>query len=92
MSHLIKPLMTEKASRLVGENTYSFEIHDDINKHALSELLEKMYKVKVKQVRIAKHKGKVKRVGKTGKTKQLPDTKVAFVTLKEGKIDIFPQA
>lgn len=84
--------MTEKASRLASQNTYTFEINKNMNKHQISNLLEKMYKVKVGGVRVAKHKGKIRKVGKMGKTKQLPDTKIAYVTLKEGKIDVFPQA
>ncbi len=92
MSHLIfKPLMTEKASQLAARNTYAFQVPQEINKYQIAETLEKMYKVKVGAVRIAKKKGKTRRVGKMGKTKQLPDRKIAYITLKEGKIDVFPQ-
>jgi len=91
MNTKIKPLMTEKASKQVALNVYSFEVNDEMNKYQITELLENMYKVKVDHVRMAKQKGKVRRVGRKGVMKQLPDRKVAYVTLKEGKIDIFPQ-
>ena len=90
--HTIKPLMTEKASLLVGKNVYTFQIHQDVNKHKVTEIIENMYKVKVSHVNVAKKAGKIRRVGKFGKTKQLPDVKIAYVTLKEGKINLFPQA
>lgn len=84
--------MTEKASRLASANTYTFLIDSAWNKHQVTEVVEKMYKVKVSQVKVAKQKGKVRKVGKLGRMKQLPDRKIAYVTLKEGKIDVFPQA
>ncbi len=87
-----KPLMTEKASQLSGRSVYAFAVKQDMNKYQIAEALEKMYKIKVANVKIAKKKGKVRRVGKLGRTKQLPDMKIAYVKLKEGKIDIFPQA
>jgi large subunit ribosomal protein L23 len=92
MKSTIKPLMTEKASRLTNMNTYTFLIDSAWNKHQVTEVVEKMYKVKVSQVKVAKQKGKVRKVGKLGRMKQLPDRKIAYVTLKEGKIDVFPQA
>jgi ribosomal protein L23 len=92
MNTKIRPLMTEKASKQVALNVYSFEVNDEMNKYQITELLEKIYKVKVDHVRMAKQKGKVRRVGRKGSMKQLPDRKIAYVTLKEGKIDIFPQA
>jgi large subunit ribosomal protein L23 len=93
MKHIIvRPLMTEKASQLVAQNVYTFQVIEEANKHQVKETLEKMYKVKISAVRMAKKSGKTRRVGKRMVTKELPDIKVAYVTLKEGKIDIFPQA
>jgi large subunit ribosomal protein L23 len=89
---IIRPLMTEKASLLVSKNVYSFEVTEESNKYQIAETLETMYKVKVAGVRVAKKKGKTRRVGRTMKRKLLPDVKIAYVTLKEGKLDLFPQA
>jgi large subunit ribosomal protein L23 len=89
---VIKPLLTEKASRLVAQNVYTFVVGEEVNKHMIAEILEKTYKVKVAEVKMAKKAGKTRRVGKLGRTKQLPAVKVAYVKLKEGKIDLFPQA
>jgi large subunit ribosomal protein L23 len=92
MKTTMKPLMTEKASRLAGQSTYTFRVDGSMNKYQIVEVVEKMYKVKVSQVKVAKQRGKVRRVGKLGRSKQLPDKKIAYVTLKEGQIDVFPQA
>jgi large subunit ribosomal protein L23 len=92
MKPVIKPLMTEKTTILAARNVYAFEVSEPTNKHQIAELLEKMYKVKVAEVNIAKKAGKVRRVGRLGRSKMVPGKKVAYVKLKEGKIDVFPQA
>ncbi|MBI4004766.1 50S ribosomal protein L23 [Candidatus Roizmanbacteria bacterium] len=89
---IVRPLLTEKATQLSQKNTYAFHVAHHTNKHQISSLLEQLYKVKIKQVRITKRSGKVRRVGKTMKQKKLPDYKVAYVTLREGTFNIFPKA
>lgn len=89
---LIKPVLTEKATNLVGKNQYSFIVNIKVNKNQIKEALEKIYKVKVDSIKINIRKGKTRKVGKKMVIKKLPDRKIAYVKLKTGKIDIFPQA
>ncbi|MBI3366088.1 50S ribosomal protein L23 [Candidatus Roizmanbacteria bacterium] len=89
---IVKPVLTEKATNLAKEKTYMFEIALKANKDQVKNTLEKLYSVKVGRVRIMIRKGKERRVGRRMKSKRLSDTKVAFVELIDGKIDLFPQA
>ena len=88
---LIKPVLTEKATNLVQNNVYMFEVDKKANKHQVKQALEKLYKVKTGEVKIMIRKGKEKKVGKKGLLKKSSDRKIAFVRLIEGKIDLFPQ-
>ncbi len=88
---ILKPVLTEKATNLAKEKTYMFEISLKANKNQVKKTLEKLYGVKVGRVRIMVRKGKERRVGRRMKNQQLPDTKIAYVELREGKIDLFPQ-
>lgn len=88
---IIAPVLTEKATNLVKEQIYMFEVNIKANKFQIKEILEKIYKVKVSDVRVMIRKGKSRRFGRRMTTKKLTDRKIAFVKLKEGKIDLFPQ-
>ena len=93
MKYIIKnPILTEKASELTKENVYVFEVSIDANKYQISNEIEKLFKVKVSTVNIVVRNGKIKKVGKKMKTRQLADKKVAYIKLKEGKIDLVPTA
>ena len=89
---IIRPIVTEKATQMVAKNIYTFMVHSAANKNQLKNVLEKLYKVKVGVVRITNRQGKMKRIGRTMRTVQQPSKKIAYVTLTEGKIDLFPQA
>jgi large subunit ribosomal protein L23 len=89
---IIEPVLTEKATGLVKENVYMFEVSSKANKHQVKEALQKLYKVKVGQVRIMVRKGKSRRLGRRMTATRLADKKFAFVKLTEGKLDLFPQA
>ncbi len=88
---LIKPILTEKATNLVQNKVYMFEVDKGANKHQVKQALEKLYKIKTGEVRMIIRKGKEKKVGKKGLLKKSSDRKIAFVKLIEGKIDLFPQ-
>ncbi|KKP63074.1 MAG: 50S ribosomal protein L23 [Candidatus Roizmanbacteria bacterium GW2011_GWC2_34_23] len=88
---LIKPILTEKATNLVQSNVYMFEVDLKANKHQVKQALEKLYKVKTGEVKVMIRKGKEKKVGKKGLLKKTADRKIAFIKLKEGKINLFPQ-
>lgn len=88
---IIAPVLTEKATNLVKNQVYTFLVSPKANKSQIREVLENLYSVKVSAVRTMTRKGKEVKRGKRMTTKKLPDQKVAFVELKEGKIDLFPQ-
>lgn len=79
---LKRPVISEKSVGLLEENKYSFWVDPAANKIEIKAAVEKMFKVKVADVRTISQKGKMKRVGRyTGKT---PDRKKAIVTLVDG--------
>jgi large subunit ribosomal protein L23 len=87
-----RPLITEKSTQQKEESRqYVFEVHRDANKIEIQSAVERLFKVKVLQVRTTNVLGKVKRLGRRyGKR---PDWKKAIVTLKEGdRIDFFEGA
>lgn len=88
---LLKPLVTEKTTRLQTTNVYGFEVALDSNKNQVQEQVEKMFNVEVKSVRIITRKGKVKRVGRQMRTKEMPSRKIAYISLKKGTINVFPK-
>lgn len=89
---ILKPIQTEKATNMARTNTYTFEVDRDANKNQIAHVLEQLYKVKVSQIRVMNRKGKTRRAGRKMQTRELPDKKVAYITLKEGTIDLFPKA
>ena len=89
---ILKPILTEKATNLVKENFYCFEVDKRSNKNQIKNEIEKMYKVKVSEIKTIVRKGKQRRVGKKMISKKLNNRKIALIKLAEGKIDLFPQA
>ena len=89
---LVKPMLTEKATNLTNSKVYMFEVNLKANKYNVKEALEKLYKVKVSQVKVMIRKGKKRKVGRRGAIKKQANKKIAFVQISEGKIDLFPQA
>ena len=93
MDFTIKPIVTEKATRLTDKlNRYTFRVSPDANKFQIKDLVEKLYGVKVEAVNTAVVRGKNKsRYTKSGllrgKTNQW---KKAYITLAEGQtIDFY---
>jgi large subunit ribosomal protein L23 len=87
-----RPLITEKSTRQKDESSqYVFEVHRDANKIEIQSAVERLFKVKVLQVRTSNVMGKMKRLGRRyGKR---PDWKKAIITLREGdRIDFFEGA
>ncbi len=84
-----KPLITEKSTLSRDErNQYIFEVDKRANKIEITQAVEKIFKVKVLNVRTLNMSGKKKRVGKT--LGQKSDWKKAIVTLAEGNtIEMF---
>jgi large subunit ribosomal protein L23 len=91
---IIRPLVTEKSSfqakRAAGSRggTYSFEVHPEANKAQIRDAVEKIYGVKVLDVRTSNRPGKVRRYRwKYGVTRRV---KKAVVTVHhDSHIDLF---
>ena len=79
---IIAPIITEKSASLEAQNTYVFKVDVKANKTSIKQAIEKIFNVKVKEVRTVNSHPKKKRVGRsTGMTNKY---KKAYVTLKEG--------
>lgn len=87
-----RPLATEKSTRQKDEeHQYVFEVDRKANKIEIQSAVERLFKVKVNNVRTLNVLGKVKRLGR--KFGKRPDWKKAVVTLREGdRIDFFEGA
>lgn len=91
---IVRPLVTEKttfqARQTAREHggTYSFEVHPEANKTQIKDAVEKIYGVKVLDVRTSNRPGKVRRFRfRYGLTRQ---TKKAIVSVdKDSHIDLF---
>lgn len=79
-----RPLVTEK-SALQKETirTLVFEVHRDATKSEIKKAVEKIFSVRVEQVRVANMPGKLRRQGRYSGHR--PDWKKAYVLLKEGE-------
>ncbi len=89
---IISPVLTEKATFNTKDKVYMFVVNQKSTKFQVKSALEKIFSVKVADVRIMVRKGKEVRRGRKMLPKKLADQKIAYVKLKDGKIDIFPQA
>ena len=63
-SVVVRPLVTEKGTfQSQALNAYAFEVAPEANKAQIKQAIEKIYEVKVIQVRTAARKGKPRRTG-----------------------------
>ena len=63
-SVVIRPLVTEKGThQSQARNAYAFEVAPEANKTQIKQAVEKIYNVKVMEVRTANRKGKPRRAG-----------------------------
>jgi large subunit ribosomal protein L23 len=86
---IIRPLVTEQGMHFAStRNAYSFEVNREANKPQIREAVERLYNVKVADVRTANYLGKPRRRGRhIGRT---PNWKKAVVVLHEDyHIDLF---
>ncbi len=89
---IIQPHLTEKAVGKSKATVYSFEVALLASKDQVRNAVQELFSVKVDSVRTVVRKGKIKRAGRKMLPKQRPDRKIAYVTVKEGTISVFPQA
>ena len=79
-----RPIITEKGLTLKEqERTLCFEVAEHASKQQIQEAVERLFKVKVQQVRTMKVPGKMRRRGRYFGYR--PDWKKAYVTLREGE-------
>jgi large subunit ribosomal protein L23 len=79
-----RPLVTEKGvTKKDTERTLCFEVNNDANKTQVKAAVEKLFKVKVDEVRTATFEGKLRRRGKFAGYRS--DWKKAYVKLKKGE-------
>jgi large subunit ribosomal protein L23 len=79
-----RPLVTEKGvDKKDNERTLCFEVAPDANKTQVKAAVEKLFKVKVAEVRTAIFDGKLRRRGKFSGYR--PEWKKAYVKLKAGQ-------
>lgn len=91
---VIRPLVTEKSTHQATYHSdhrggaYSFEVHPDANKAQVRDAVQKLYGVKVLDVRTSNKQGKLRRYRlRTGRTRQ---TKKAVVVVDPNShIDLF---
>jgi large subunit ribosomal protein L23 len=81
---LRRPLVTEKGvEKKDTQRTLCFEVNGEANKTQVKAAVEKLFKVKVAEVRTANMDGKLRRRGRF--TGYKPDWKKAYVKLKAGE-------
>jgi large subunit ribosomal protein L23 len=79
-----RPMVTEKCvAKREAEETLCFEVASSANKVQIKAAVEKLFKVKVADVRTANQVGKLRRRGRF--TGYRPDWKKAYVSLKPGQ-------
>jgi large subunit ribosomal protein L23 len=86
---ILRPLITEKATRLKeANNTICFEVAPSANKIEIARAVQSLFGVKVASVRVANREGKLKRMGRfAGRRKAW---KKAYVRLAaDQKIEFF---
>ena len=78
------PIITDKATRLLENNQYSFIVDRYSDKIEIKEAIENLFEVKVVKINTCRLPRKKKRIGKYIGWK--PQYKKAIVTLAEGDV------
>ena len=88
---ILRPIITEKSSRLMEHNKYTFEVHPKANKIEVRNAVSSIFKVKVVKVSTLYVRPKPKRMGAfLGKSRTW---KKAIVTVAAGeRIEFFEGA
>jgi large subunit ribosomal protein L23 len=79
---ILQPIVTEKATYLMEENKYVFDVKPKATKPQIKAAIESLFEVKVAKVNTMNPPRQKKRVGRFIGYK--PQYKKAIVTLKEG--------
>lgn len=86
---IVEPLITEKSAQAMEANVYTFVVAKSANKIEIGKAVEKLWDVKVTNVRTMVYAGKARRamMGRMSRTRHVgrrPSWKKAMVTLAEG--------
>ncbi len=86
---VLRPLITEKATHLAERrNAFTFEVHPMATKTEIKTAVERLFDVKVDEVRTQNRRGKVRRYRQ--KLGRMRDWKKAIVTLHpDHRIDFY---
>ena len=85
---IVRPLITEKTTKLIEENKYTFEVKQGSNKVEVAKAVEELWQVKVVAVNMINTQRKTRRVGKYEGLR--PAVQKAVVTLAKGdKLYVF---
>ncbi|MBD2772466.1 50S ribosomal protein L23 [Iningainema tapete] len=89
-----RPIVTEKATILMEQNKYTFEVIPKATKPQIKAAIENLFEIKVEQVNTANPPRKKRRVGKFIGYK--PQYKRAIVTVAAGDVEkirqvLFPE-
>ena len=86
---IIKPLVTEKSThRQQSRNEYAFQVHHGANKPLIKQAVEKLYNVKVTDVRTLNRKGKPRRT-RTGMSTTSGWKRAVVVLDENSRIELF---
>ncbi len=81
---IVRPIVTEKGvAKKEAENTLCFEVSPEANKTQIKAAVQKVFKVKVEEVRTVNNLGKLRRRGRFSGYRS--DWKKAYVRLKAGE-------
>ena len=81
---IVRPIITEKGvTKKDEERTLCFEVNKDANKTQIKSAVEKLFKIKVEDVRTAVNEGKLRRRGRFSGYRS--DWKKAYVRVKAGQ-------
>ena len=81
---ILRPIVTEKtADAKEQSNTVCFQVATDANRIEIRQAVEKLFGVKVVEVRVVNVRGKLRRYGRSSGLR--PDWRKAYVRLKAGE-------
>jgi large subunit ribosomal protein L23 len=81
---ILRPVMTEKTSRLSRDNKVVFRVNQDANKYQIRAAVEALFDVKVTGVNTIRVPGKTRRAGRRLGRQQ--GFKKAIITLADGEV------
>ena len=85
---ILSPIITEKSTKISEKNQFVFKVKIDSNKKEIKKAIEKLFKVKVKNVKTIKIKGKNKVFkGTKGRRARLTQSEGNFLIRKYESFD-----